>query len=700
MAATPRGSAFISHADTTTAKIPRTLLPMAHRVNDLPMLSPDPAPQRASSQQYGSARERLRDKSNPNADWSDAGPRLAPQAWPAFTPGFVVPAGGTVFTVGSCFARNIEEHVARLGFRVPTLEFSVPDAERAGARGNAVINKYTPAAIRQEFEWTRTVLEAGGTVAPEHVAALAFPCADNNQIDLQLGGFRPVSPERLLARRQELFDAFRHAFTADCVVLTLGLVEAWRDETTGLAIQQAPATAAFRRDLARFTFHRLDFATCRADVQAAIDTVRAVNPSATFLITTSPVPLDRTFTDDDVITATMYGKSVLRAVCGEIVAANARVDYFPSYESVMLTRDWSVFQNDRRHVSDAFVGKIVQRLLDTYFREAPIDRRMAHAAYLTSLAGESADAGALRSLWEATPQDVRAFVHYLNALTATPADLTAAVARYLEAGPKPTDVVRVTRTAKRDLEDAATLLGAIVGGVEAAAAGAAVAAPYADLWRLWVQALLREDRIAEAAAAASDATRRWPDDDGFAEFTTLVKRRARRAGLPEAVFTPGRDIAVPAPPTSIEALTAAFEAGDPAIVAAALATALDAGVGADAVVGIAHQAKRAARDGVVSPRIAALAAALASRGAGADPGTGAGLDPAFFPLWRMLAQALWREGQRTEALASAAAAVELWPDNEEAADHLDGVQRKLQKHGATPAAPASRAVPMADATAA
>lgn len=459
------------------------------------------------------AQQRLRDKSNPNADWSDAGPRLAPQAWPAFSPGFVVPAGGTVFTVGSCFARNIEEHVARLGFRVPTLEFSVPDAERTGGRGNAVLNKYTPAAIRQEFDWTRRVLEAGGTVTPEHVAALAFHCADGNQIDLQLGGFRPVSPDRLLARRQELFDAFRHAFTADCVVLTLGLVEVWVDETTGLAIQQAPVYTAFRRSLERFTFRRLDFASCRAEVQAAIDTVRAVNPAATFLITTSPVPLDRTFTDDDVITATMYGKSVLRAVCGEIVAANERVDYFPSYESVMLTRDWSVFQNDRRHVSDAFVGKIVQRLVDTYFREAPIDRRSAHAAYMASLAGEATDASALRSLWEATPQDVRAFVHYLNALTA---DLTAAVARYLEAGPKPTDVVRVARTAKRDLEDAATLLGAIVGGVEAAAAGVAVAAP------------LCRPVATVGAGAEAEGSHRGGHRGGFRRDPTMARRRGLR----------------------------------------------------------------------------------------------------------------------------------------------------------------------------
>ena len=612
------------------------------------------------------AADRLRDKSNASADWSDAGPRLAPQAWPAFVPRFIVPAGGTVFTIGSCFARNIEEHVARLGFRVPTLAFAVPEAERAGGRGNAVLNKYTPAAIRQEFDWTRQVLEAGGSVRPEHVAPLAFTCADGSQIDLQLGGFRPVSPERLLARRQQLFDVVRHAFTADCVVLTLGLVEAWIDETTGLAIQQAPVQPAFRRALQRFSFRRLDFATCLAAVQAAIDTVRAVNPAATFLITTSPVPLDRTFTDEDVITATMYGKSVLRAVCGEIVAANERVDYFPSYESVMLTRDWSVFQSDRRHVSDAFVGKIVQRLVDSYFREAPIDRRMAHAAYMASLAGEAADAGALRSLWEAAPQDVRAFVHYLSSLAATPEELAAAVAHHLQAGPQPASVVRIGRTAKRDLEQAAAVIGALAAGVESAAAGGALAADYRELWVLWVQALMREEQFAEALKAARGAVGHWPDDAETAQLLVLAGRRSRRAGIREPEAEP--DL-----PPPLRALASALDTDDAGAIAAAATAALDAGIAAADIVRAAYEAKRAGQDGVVAPRLAALVGAVAGRDGAPDD--------AFVQLWRMWAQTLMREGHLADAVAAIADAGRRWPGDEGLAAFAGQVRQKARRAG-------------------
>lgn len=629
------------------------------------------------------ARERVRDKSNPNADWSDAERRLAPQVWPAITPSFAVPAGGTIFTIGSCFARNIEEHVVRLGFRVPALSFAVPEAERYGSRENAVLNKYTPAAIRQEFAWTRRVLEKGGVVEAADVADLAFDCADGSQIDLQLGGFRPVSPERLIARRQALFDVFRQAFAADCVVMTLGLVEAWHDDLTGLFIQQAPVYNSFRRHLGRFSFRRLDFATCRAQVQDAIDIVRAVNPSANFLITTSPVPLDRTFTHDDVITATMHGKSVLRAVCGEIVEANERVDYFPSYESVMMTRDWAVFQNDRRHVSDVFVGQIVLRLVDNYFREAPIDYRMAHAAYMASLAGEAVDAGALKTLWAMAPQDVRAFVHYLKALSPTPAELAAAAQRYVEAGPKAEDVVRVARIAKHDNDEAAAVLGALASAVESTAGDAALPAVYADLWRLWARALLHEERLAEALAAVSAATLRWPDEAGLQDLSGVVHRRARRAGLFDAepeVEVPLEAPAEPAAPTPLQALALAFDTGDAGALAAALGPVLASDGALQQVLEVARRVKWAPPDEAVSPRLRALADAVA-RHATAAGGTP---DVAFYPLWRMLWLALWREGRLADAKEAAVAAADLWPDDEDVLANLKLVKRKMRKHGPDP----------------
>jgi hypothetical protein len=103
--------------------------------------------------------------------------------------------------------------------------------------------------------------------------------------------------------------------------------------------------------------------------QASIDIIRRANPSAKVVLTTSPVPLGRTFTGHDVIIANGYSKAVLRAVAADIVEKNRHVDYFPSYEMVMLSDPRSSWEDDQRHVDDARVGKVVQMFVDSYFPE-------------------------------------------------------------------------------------------------------------------------------------------------------------------------------------------------------------------------------------------------------------------------------------------------------------------------------------------
>ena len=56
------------------------------------------------------------------------------------------------------------------------------------------------------------------------------------------------------------------------------------------------------------------------DIREAFDFVRDRNPRIRFLITVSPVPLVATAEDRHVLVSTVYSKSVLRAVCGELEA--------------------------------------------------------------------------------------------------------------------------------------------------------------------------------------------------------------------------------------------------------------------------------------------------------------------------------------------------------------------------------------------
>lgn len=319
-------------------------------------------------------------KRSPISSWDKAGDRLKPEVWPEIQPTFQIAAGGKIFAIGSCFARNIEEHLSRLNYDVPTLEFSVPKEESDAPRANAILNKYTPAAIWQEVDWVARIFGRDGVMVEDDCARFSFH-AGNNVVDTNLGGFVPVTPERFLERRRCMYETWEHMFSANCVTFTLGLIEAWYDKENDIYIQQAPAGRAFIRQADRFELHVLSFEDSVQYIQNSIDTIRQFNAGVKILITTSPIPLARTFSGEDVITANMRAKSLLRAVCGDIVSANDDTDYFPSFESVILTKEWGIWSHDKRHVSDAFVSKIVRRLAATYFAEADEASKLFQGAF-------------------------------------------------------------------------------------------------------------------------------------------------------------------------------------------------------------------------------------------------------------------------------------------------------------------------------
>jgi hypothetical protein len=64
--------------------------------------------------------------------------------------------------------------------------------------------------------------------------------------------------------------------------------------------------------------------------------------------------------------ANCHAKSVLRAVCGIVYEEFPNVDYFPSYESVTLSKTPHVWKDDLRHVQEDFVAKIVEHMVKHY----------------------------------------------------------------------------------------------------------------------------------------------------------------------------------------------------------------------------------------------------------------------------------------------------------------------------------------------
>ena len=114
----------------------------------------------------------------------------------------------------------------------------------------------------------------------------------------------------------------------------MGLTESWAHKETGEVYAVCPGTAAGTFDKTQHVFTNADYPSILEDMEFVIEFIRRINPKIRFLLTVSPVPLVATASDQHVLPATIYSKSVLRAVAGKLEKTFPFVDYFPSYEIV------------------------------------------------------------------------------------------------------------------------------------------------------------------------------------------------------------------------------------------------------------------------------------------------------------------------------------------------------------------------------
>lgn len=279
-----------------------------------------------------------------------------------FKPGFQLEPGEAVFTMGSCFARNIEKHFGLAGFDLPTLELSLPDEERASDTVNDLLNKYPIQSILNELKW------ALDPQVPFPQQDGLIQLNDESWHDPHLAGnIKPAKLERVLERRAMVTNIYRQIPRCRIVVMTLGLVEAWYDTKTGVYLNTAPPSPYARVHPDRFQLHILS-------VEEIVSTLREIHailtrfghPQLKLLVTVSPVPMKVSFSGQDAIVANSYSKSALRAGLESLVLENNNVDYFPSYEIVTATQRSTAYIQDNRHVTPQIVKEIVDRVLNAY----------------------------------------------------------------------------------------------------------------------------------------------------------------------------------------------------------------------------------------------------------------------------------------------------------------------------------------------
>jgi len=341
----------------------------------------------------------------PSAQWPKTADkqaaRLSPFALPEFRPSFSIGHDDLVFTIGSCFARNIESEMLNEGFNVAVGSFGRICEEEGVTVPPSALNKFTVHSMLNELSWA---LDPANP-APE---AAIVEVGRNRYLDMQLApGMRPADKASVLATRRAITRYMAMAGQASVVVITLGLAEAWYDKANGLYLNYSPlkGSADLHRD--RFELHSLSYEDIISAGDRIVETLQKFGrPGVRILLTVSPIPLNSTYTDGDVLTANSYSKSVQRAAAEYLYRKHDMIDYFPSYESVMLSDRSVALREDLAHASDEVIRLNVLRMMRAYtdggaaapvFDEAAVSQALtlSRDAEAAARAGKAEEAEAL-----------------------------------------------------------------------------------------------------------------------------------------------------------------------------------------------------------------------------------------------------------------------------------------------------------------
>ena len=313
----------------------------------------------------------------PRAFWSRTVARPAPDA--------VSPIGQTtaligrstkVATAGSCFAQHVARAMVADGLHYYVAEQAPAEMpeELAQERGYGLFSARF-GNIYSTRQLLQLIQRAYGDYTPLETA---WP-VEGGYVD----PFRPNigeifdTPEAVAEARVAHLAQVRQMFeTLDVFVFTMGLTEGWVDRRDGASFPVAPAAVSDGINPGHFGFVNSDYRAVQREMAEFLACLGRVNPAARVILTVSPVPLIATYTETDVLSATTYSKSVLRAVAGDLASDYANVFYFPSYEIITgAFNRGAYFEKDLRSVRPegvAHVMRVFRDILVTGAETAPL----------------------------------------------------------------------------------------------------------------------------------------------------------------------------------------------------------------------------------------------------------------------------------------------------------------------------------------
>jgi hypothetical protein len=272
-----------------------------------------------------------------------------------------------VATAGSCFAQHISRNMRARGFAVIDAE-PAPDGlgEETASEFGFGIYSARYANIYTARQLLQVAREAFGKFSPSD----AVWEKDRRYYDAMRPSVEPLglsSPAEVADHRKYHLGKVREVImSADIFVFTLGLTETWMHSRSGTVYPTAPGTIAGSFDPRIHRFHNFTFREVYDDLSAFMKLAERNNRGIRFLLTVSPVPLTATASGEHVLAATVYSKSVLRAVAGQLFHERENVEYFPSYEIITSALSkGAYFKSNLRSVGA--IG--VKAAMEAFFRE-------------------------------------------------------------------------------------------------------------------------------------------------------------------------------------------------------------------------------------------------------------------------------------------------------------------------------------------
>jgi GSCFA family len=150
-------------------------------------------------------------------------------------PKFKLSRDSKFFTIGSCFARNIEFQLEKMQVDVITTKYTIPgdlyELTGLGAR-NGALNAYTPSSMLELININ---------ARPDKTNCGVIQTGPDEWCDMLVTGIRPVNVEELGLVRNRVLSAYEEMTTADVVVVTLGFTESWFDNQDGMFVNRSLA---------------------------------------------------------------------------------------------------------------------------------------------------------------------------------------------------------------------------------------------------------------------------------------------------------------------------------------------------------------------------------------------------------------------------------------------------------------------------